>query len=180
MTTESQALINELNDLINKPGGGQAIRFVLNGLGSVPAVGGIIAGAGNLWGEKEQQKFNEKITELASTTSESIRYIQQHLASQLQDTTKAHMSLLLGEVTGVELPSTSPEDGNWGIRVMLNSETIRELKVFERQGWLKLISNGCTATMGSGNVAGGCIEDKKSPWGIGSGFYLTVENSYYL
>lgn len=175
MCTDNQRLIDELKSLIDKPGGKQAARFVLNSMGSIPGIGGVIAGAGNLTGEMEQQDFNEKITEWASSTNESIEHILVHLASQLQEPTKAHMSLLLAEVLGAELP----ENGPFQIRLMLNPETIRELKVYEKKGWLNLTSNGCNAPMGSGNIAGGCVEEKKNPWGMGSGFNLVIDDSYY-
>ncbi len=63
MDKEKEELIQSLKEIINKPGGKQAVRFALNTFGAIPFVGGVIAASGNLWGEKEQQDFNEKITE---------------------------------------------------------------------------------------------------------------------
>ena len=62
---EKEELIQQLTEMINKPGGKQAVRFVLNSLGAIPFVGGAISGAASAWGEKEQQEFNVKITEWA-------------------------------------------------------------------------------------------------------------------
>lgn len=65
MSDEKDKLIQKMNGLIEQPGGQQAVRFLLNTLGSVPIVGGAIAGTGQLWGEKEQQRLNETIAEWA-------------------------------------------------------------------------------------------------------------------
>ncbi|MFB9146618.1 hypothetical protein ACFFU2_08820 [Halomonas alkalicola] len=46
-------LIDELNKIIEKPSGKQAVRYLLNAMGGIPFVGGAIAGVGSAWGEKE-------------------------------------------------------------------------------------------------------------------------------
>ncbi len=179
MKNESEELLNKLNELNNKPGGKRAVRLALNTLGSVPLFGGFIAGLGSNWGEKEQHEFNKKITELASNANSSIEQIMTHLASQLKEPTKAHMALLLGEITEVELPDSPPESNNWNIPLILNGETVQELKIYEDKGWLTLNNNGNVTNMGAGNLMGNSIEDKKRPWGMGNGFNLIISNSYY-
>jgi len=177
MQDEKQELINELNKLTEKPGGKQAIRFVLNALGSLPLIGGAIAGTGNAWGEKEQQKFNEKITDWASKTDIDLSKVLSHLADQMREPTEAHMSLLIGEVTGLDLQSDStPRD----FSLILNGETVRDFEPFINKGWITLRSNGNMANMGSGNRIGNSIEDKKRPWGMGNCFILSIKPAYFL
>ena len=61
MDEEKNKLIRQLTEMLDKPGGKQAARFALNSMGAIPFVGGILAGAGDLWGEREQQKFNKNV-----------------------------------------------------------------------------------------------------------------------
>ncbi|HEY8939438.1 MAG TPA: hypothetical protein VIM59_04585 [Cellvibrio sp.] len=180
MTDDNQKLVIELNELMNRPGGKQAARFILNALGgAIPFAGGFISGAVSIWGEKEQQVFNEKITAWASNTNENLAQIWSHLASQLREPTKAHMTLLLGEVIRIELPDKPPESGEWKISLILHGQTVEELKMFESKGWIRLQSNGNMTNMGAGNKIGNSIEDQKRPWGMGNGFVLIISNEFY-
>tara|TARA_B100000508_G_scaffold139601_1_gene138321 strand:- start:1935 stop:2474 length:540 start_codon:yes stop_codon:yes gene_type:complete len=176
---EEKELIEQLNEMLQKPGGKQAARFVLNALGAIPGVGGVIAASGNVWGEKEQQKFNEKITEWASQADTDMQKVLELLDSQLREPTKANLSLLLGEVLNAELPDEYPEQGNLQVATILHGETLGEFKPYEQKGWISIAPNGNMTNMGANNRIGNSIEDKKRPWGMGNGFVITFNKSLY-
>jgi hypothetical protein len=179
MSNEKDELITQLSEMINKPGGKQAARFVLNSLGAIPFVGGAIAGTGSLWGEKEQQYFNEKITEWATNTNSDLAKVLIALEAQLKEPTKSNLALLLGEVFAVELPSEYPPNGFLQLSTILHAETLSEFKPYEKIGWISIASNGNVTIMGANNKLGNSIEDKKRPWGMGSGFRITFNKSLY-
>jgi hypothetical protein len=176
---EKEELIQQLTEIINKPGGKQAARFALNTLGAIPIVGGAIAATGNLWGEKEQQNFNEKITEWASQSNFDLDKVMKVLESELREPSKANLSLLLGEVLNAELPSCYPKEGNLQVATILNGETLNEFKAYEKKGWITITPNGSVTNMGANNRNGNSIEDKKRPWGMGNGFVITFNKSIY-
>ena len=176
---EKEELIQQLTEIIKKPGGKQAARFALNALGAIPIVGGAIAASGNIWGEKEQQNFNEKITEWASQSNFDLDKMMKVLESELREPTKANLALLLGEVLNAELPSEYPNEGNLQIATILNGETLSEFKQYEKKGWITITSNGNMTNMGSNNRIGNSIEDKKRPWGMGNGFVITFNETIY-
>lgn len=176
---EKEELIKQLTEIISKPGGKQAARFVLNTLGFTPIVGSVIAAIGNVWGEKEQQKFNEKITEWASQANLDLDRVMKVLDSELREPTKANLSLLLGEVLNAELPPEYPTDGNLQVATILNGETLSEFQPYETKGWISINSNGNVTNMGANNRIGNSIEDKKRPWGMGNGYVITFNKSIY-
>lgn len=166
--------------MIKKSGSEQALRYSLYSVGgAIPVVGGLVSGAGSILGEKKQQKINEKITEWASNNNEDVKQLRAQLATQLQEPTKAHMVLLLAEVTNQEPPDTPSETEEWNIPLILHGETHNELRAYETQGWLTLKPNGNVTNMGAGNRIGSSIEDNKRPWGMGNGYILTISNSFY-
>ncbi len=171
MTDNQEELVRQLNLLLEKPGGRQAIRFVLNAMGGIPFVGGAIAASGAMWSEKEQQNFNQKITEWVTQTEQDLGRVIELLADQLHEPTKAHLVILIGEVTGVD---TSEQLLPVQIPVILNGETISEFQPFVSRGWITLTPNHNVTNMGAGNRIGNSIEDRKRPWGMGNGFILTV------
>ncbi|SFU73662.1 hypothetical protein [Halomonas korlensis] len=173
---EEELLIDELNKIIEKPGGKQAVKYLLNAMGGIPFVGGAIAGVGSTWGEKEQQKFNETITEWASQADTDIAKLLEVLGDQLREPTKAHLAILIGEITGLDISSVSEEAH---IPVILNGETVSELQPYMQNGWVSLRSNGNVTNMGAGNRIGNSIEDRKRPWGMGNGFILTISRLYF-
>jgi hypothetical protein len=173
---ETDHLIDELNKISQKPSGKQALRFFLNTLGGVPIVGGAIAGVGSTWGEIEQQEFNEKVVEWASKSEERIKSIISALDEQLEAHTKTHMSLLIGEITGLDISRASAETH---IPVILNEGTISDLHDYIPKGWISLLPNGSSMNLGSGNRIGNLIEDKKRPWGTGHGFTLTILEMFF-
>ncbi len=162
--------------IIHKPGGKQAARFVLSALGAIPFVGGAIAGISGVWGEKEQQHFNEKIVEWAAKTDSDLGKILVLLSDQLREPTKAHMALLIGEITGVDIEN---QPAPVKIPMILNGETVNELQPYIQKGWMSLRSNGNCTNLGAGNKIGNSIEDRKRPWGMGNGFVLTVSPDYF-
>ncbi len=179
MDNEKDELIRQLTEMINKPGGKQAARFVLNSLGAIPFVGGAIAATGNIWGEKEQQNFNGKVTEWATKTNVDLTKVLKVLESELREPTKANLSLLLGEILNAELPSEYPTEGQLQVATILNGESLGEFKPYEKMGWITITSNGILTNMGAGNKIGNSIEDKKRPWGMGSGFVITFHKTLY-
>jgi hypothetical protein len=179
MDTEKEELIQQLTEMISKPGGKQAARFLLNSLGAIPFVGGVFAASGNIWGEKEQHKFNDKITEWASKANVDLGKVLKVLESELREPTKSNLSLILGEVLGGELPPSYPETGGLQVATILHGETLAELKPYEKLGWITIKSNGNMTNMGAGNRIGNSIEDKKRPWGFGYGYIITFHKSLY-
>jgi hypothetical protein len=140
MDNEKEELIQQLTKMINKPGGKQAARFVLNSLGAIPYVGGVIAASGNIWGEKEQQNFNEKITEWANKANIDLGKVLKVLELELREPTKANLSLLLGEVLNAELPPQYPNEGELQVATILHGETLSEFKPYEKKGWITINS----------------------------------------
>jgi hypothetical protein len=179
MDNDKDELIRQLTEMINKPGGKQAARFILNSLGAIPIVGGAIAATGNIWGEKEQQNFNGKITEWATNTNVDLAKVLKILESELRELTKSNLALLLGEVLGAELPTKYPNEGTLQVATILNGETLSEFKPYEKTGWITITSNGNMTNMGANNKIGNSIEDKKRPWGFGSGYVITFNKSLY-
>ena len=135
-----------------------------------------MAGAGGVWGEKKQQHFNEKIVEWAAEADSDLEKILALLSDQLTEYTQAHMALLIGEITGIDIENqTSPIQ----IPVILNGETVGELQPYIERKWMSLQSKGNVMNMGAGNRIGNSIEDKKRPWGMGNGFILSVSSHYF-
>ena len=179
MSNEKDKIINQLTKMINKPGGKQAARFILNSLGAMPIVGGAIAATGNIWGEREQQNFNEKITEWASIANADLSKVLMVFESQQREPTKSNLALLLGEVLNVELPPNYPTEGTLQVATILHGETLLEFKPYEEMGWITITSNGNLTNMGANNRIGNSIEDKKRPWGMGNGFVITFNKTLY-
>ena len=179
MEKEKDELIQQLSEMINKPGGKQAVRFVLNTLGAIPMVGGAISGTASVWGEKEQQKFNEKVTEWATQTNIDMDKVLKVLESELREPTKSNLALLLGEALNAELPSQYPDEGTLQVNTILHGETLTEFKAFEKMGWITITPTGGMTNMGANNIIGDSIEDRKRPWGFGNGYSITFNKSLY-
>jgi hypothetical protein len=79
----------------------------------------------------------------------------------------------------LELPFLIQENTFVEANTILNPETFIEFKRFEKTGWLRIIPTGNTTNMGGGNSFGNTIEDKKRPWGMGSGFIIRIDSSIY-
>jgi hypothetical protein len=63
--------------------------------------------------------------------------------------------------------------------VILNDGTVNEFGPYIEKGWMKLASNGNMMTLGAGNRIGNSLEDQKRPYGMGSGFVLSIDESYF-
>ncbi|WGH76610.1 hypothetical protein P8625_05475 [Tenacibaculum tangerinum] len=176
---EKEEIIEKLNEMLIKPGGKQAARFILNSLGAIPIVGGTIAASGNLWSEKEQQNFNEKLVEWIEQSNVDLNKILKVLESELREPTKANLSLLFGEALGLEIPFMIKSGTAYEVSTTLHPQTLAEFEKFESTGWITIISNGNMTNMGAGNSFGNSIEDKKRPRGMGNGFIIRLNESYY-
>jgi len=176
MKNEKDQIIQRLNDLIQKPGGHQAARFLLNVMGAIPFVGGVIAGAGAAWGEKEQQLFNKQITLWVNQTDSDLKKVIKVLEDELREPTKASMSLLVGEVFGIDLAQYGRDIS---FQAILNGKTRTEFSPFVERGWIQFQNNGNVTNMGAGNRVSNSIEDRKRPWGMGNGFNVYITPKYF-
>lgn len=179
MNDDKDELVNKIVELNQKPGGKHAVRFILNALGSIPFAGGAIAGGGQLWAEKEQQKFNDSLAEWASKTNTDLRYIIENIDKILQKPTKAKLSLLIGEIVGDELARSFLSEPNQFLPIALNSQTLSELEPFIEKSWVTIQPTFSTVQMGSGNRVGNNIEELKRPYGFGSTFNVKINQSYF-
>ena len=164
----------QLDDLLAKPGGKQALRFAINALGgAVPLVGGAVSGAGSFWAEREQGQTSGKFLEWAQLADEEIARLSEAVSRLLAEPSPSSMALLLGEVLGEGVSSQLLPAGGQ-VAVVLNPITVAELEPFISRGWLGLKSTGSLCSMGANNRVGNHIEELKRPYGMGSGFMLVV------
>ena len=173
--TEREKALAILKATSDKPGGKQALRFMLNALGSIPIAGGVIAGAGSLWSERKQNETNQCIIDWASLADSDIQRLFELLGQLLSKPTYASLALLMGEIFGdkiaTELLTQIPSE----IPVILNSTTVSELEPYIAQQWISLHSTGSVCQMGAGNRIGNYVEELKRPYGLGNGFVLRMK-----
>ena len=160
--------LEKIYELQSKPGGNQAIRYALNALGSVPLAGGLIAGAGNLWGEKEQQAINKELENWANLADEQLNQLVSLIELLQNKPSATAFALLIPSIIG-----RTPKEGE-SIPVVLNPATVEELQPYVQKEWLSLKSTGSICTMGCGSRVGNHIEELKRPWGMGNGFIMTI------
>ncbi len=67
----------ELNRVLKSNRGPGVARFALAALGSIPFVGGAIAGIGGYWSEKEQQEINKVFQAWLRLQEEELKQIGQ-------------------------------------------------------------------------------------------------------
>ena len=170
--SERERKLKELESAFNKPGGAQALRFVLSTLGIVPIAGGAISGAGALWAEKEQVTSNNLFLDWAQLADSEISQISETLRRLTAEPSKASMALLLGEILGSD--SYSVLLANSHIPVILHPSTTAELEPYISKRWLQLTSTGSSCAMGAHNRIGDHVEELKRPFGTGSGFTLSI------
>ncbi len=178
MSKEKETLIVKMNQIIDKPGGKRAAIFILNALGVIPAVGGLFSVSAGFWSEKEQQNFNKLLTEWASQTDSDSNDVLVKINSLLQTPTKPKMALLFGEIIGNEKAEIFLEKRGNQIPLVLHDQTINELQPFIDKGWLSIQTTGSMSKMGAGNQVGNHIEELKRPYGMGSGFVLTLNETF--
>ncbi len=176
---EREEIISQLTEMLKKPGGKQAARFILNSLGAIPFVGGAISASGNLLSETDQQIFNEKFVEWIEYTNADLEKVLNLLQLELKEPNKANLSLLLGEVLGVEIPFMIQVGNVLEVSAILNPQTLSEFEQYQNAGWITITSNGNTMILGTGNKIVNSIEDKKRPWGIGNGFVIGINESLW-
>jgi hypothetical protein len=167
--------LSELGALLEKPGGKQALRFAINAIGgAVPIAGGAIAGVGSFWAECEQSESSGKFLDWALLADAEIARLSESVARLLAEPSRASMSLLLGEILGDSITSQliAPEGSQ--VEVVLNPSTVAELEPYLSKTWLTLRSTGAVCSMGANNRVGSHIEEMKRPYGLGSGFVLSV------
>ena len=166
--------LNELNALLERPGGKQALRFAINAIGgAVPFAGGAIAGIGNLWAEREQGQASGKFFEWAQLADGEIARLSEVVTRLLAEPSQSSMALLLGEVLGDSVSSQMLGAGAQ-VEVVLNPSTVAELEPYISRKWLTLRPTGSVCSMGANNRVGNHIEELKRPYGLGSGFALSV------
>ena len=175
--TEREQALATIEATLSKPGGKQAVRFILNTLGSVPLVGGAIAGAGALHGECEQQEVNQSLLHWASLADSDIKNISATLGELLKKPTQASLSLLIGEIFGDNIAEKLLSIRGAEIPAILNPTTVADLEPYIERGWVSLRSTGSVCQMGSGNRVGNHVEELKRPYGLGSGFVLSIKVS---
>lgn len=172
---EREKALATLQETIEKPGGNQAIRLILNAVtGITPWVGGVISGGGALWAEREQSATNASFLELAKLTNAEIENISEQLRSLLKTPSHASLSLLLGEVFGDEIATELLQKQPVSIPVMLNPGTISEFEPYISNKWVSLQPTGSACLMGAMNRGGNHLEELKRPYGLGNGFVLRV------
>ena len=89
------------------------------------------------------------------------------------------MTLLVGEIIGNDNAVKFLSKRGNQILVILNGQTVNELQPFIDKGWISIKSTSAVCSMGAGNRVGNYFEELKRPYGMGSGFVLTVNNSYF-
>ena len=94
--------------------------------------------------------------------------------SELQEPTKANLSLLFGEALGLEIPFMIKSGTAYEVSTVLHPQTLAEFEKFESIGWITITSNGSMTNMGAGNSFGNSIEDKKRPRGMGNGYIIRL------
>ena len=155
----------QLEALLAKPGGKQALRFAINAIGGVvPFAGGAISGVGSLWAEREQGRSSGRFLAWAQLADAEIARLSQGVSRLLAEPSPSSMSLLLGEVLGDRIASQLLPAGGQ-VEVVLNPSTVAELEPYLSRKWLSLRSTGSVCSMGANNRVGNHIEElKRSAW----------------
>lgn len=170
--SERERKLGELKSALNKPGGDQALRFVLNILSAVPIVGGTISGTGALWAEKQQAASNNLLLDWAQLADSEIAQISDTLRRLLAEPSKASMALLLGEILGSDSYATFL--GSYSVPIILHPSTTTDLEPYTSRQWLHLAPTGAICAMGANNRIGNHVEELKRPYGLGNGFILSM------
>mgnify|MGYP006427550359 CR=1 FL=1 len=173
---ERQKIISHLEEISMLPGGKQAISFLLNAAGSIPVVGGAIAGASNHQGAKEQNQVNENLVAWAKLADSELSLISKKLNEILAEPTKASLALLIGEIMDEPFASHVLNKGTQKVSIVLNPATIEELQPYIKKGWIDLKNTGSVCSMGVNNSVGNQVEDKQRPYGMGNCFIMSVSD----
>lgn len=170
--------IKLMKDMIEKPGGGQALRLFLHSASSfIPGLSGLAAGTISLQAEKEQQDFNNIVSEWSKLADDEISLISSKLKELTREPSEASLALLLGQVVGDQVSTYLFQHEGASVPVMLNPSTIAELEPYIERGYIDIKSTGSICSMGAGNKVGNHIEDLKRPYGQGNGFIIRCISS---
>lgn len=169
-----ESILLRLRELMNKPGGRQALRFLLNSAGSIPLIGGGIAGVSAILSEREQAEINEAFVDWADVATTEAADLRYRLEQIWKEPTEASLALLLGEIFGDETGSRLIEISPSEIGVFLNPATVAELAPYVGKGWIQLVPTGSVSTMGAHNTIGDYVEELRNPYGMGNSFILKL------
>lgn len=166
--------LTQLNTLLAKPGGKQALRFAINSIGgAVPFAGGAISAGVSIWAEREQGQANDQFVTWAQLADAEIDCLSKAVSRLVVEPSHTSMALLLGEVLGDCVASQLLSEDIY-VEVVLNPSTTADLEPYLAKNWLALKSTGAVCSMGANNRVGNHIEELKRPYGLGNGFLLAV------
>lgn len=100
------------------------------------------------------------------------------LSAQLREVTKSNLSKIMGEYLGVKRPEKYDERGMC-LNTISHGETLEEFKPYEEKGWITIEPTYNMVTMGCNNMSGMFLEDKKRPFGLGYGYLICINKSFY-
>lgn len=163
---ENKEIIATLKEMSKGERGRMGIRFFFNSLGCwVPFVSAATA----MWGEDEQRRFNDLISELSTGMFEKIEELSELIAEFKQDITPEALFAILKKmfdedtfnriVRGEEVP------------IMISNISLNQLLPFKDK-LIFLNSTHASANMGAGCRAGNHIEEILNPFGMGMGFVI--------
>jgi hypothetical protein len=162
--------LTRIQELLSRPGGKQAIRYLLNAAGAIRFAGGAIAGIGSAWSEKEQQAVNQEFKAWADLADDQLNQLGKLIEELQNKPSAAAFAILISEILG-----NTPAAGE-SIPVVLNPASREELQPYVVKGWLHLESTGSVCSMGTRCRIGNHVEERKRPWGMGNGFVLTISS----
>lgn len=178
---EAKRVAEEAIDSINKPAIASAINTalaVLSGAMSFEPLTGIslatTSAAKGYLDDRSQTIVNAAIAKIALDNQTDVETIKKKLGALLIEPTKPALIYLVAQITGVEIGASADQIK---LSVILNSSTIEELSPFIENEWIILEPNGNFMSLGCGNSINGAIEDKKRPYGMGSGFFMTIKGA---
>ncbi|WP_024590486.1 MULTISPECIES: hypothetical protein [unclassified Pseudoalteromonas] len=173
--SEREKNLKLLNDMSEKPGGGQALRVALHSASSlIPGLSGLAAGTISLQAEKEQQAFNDTIVGWSNLADDELSSISSKLRELTKEPSEASLALLLGQILGDQLSISLFQNEGASVPVILNANTVAELEPYIERNFIKIEPTGSICSMGAGNRVGNHIEELKRPYGQGSGFIVSV------
>ena len=120
-----------------------------------------------------------KVTSINQQGGITANEVHIHEIEKKPELTRENLDFLFQEALNINLPQSYPSDGKVNVSTILHNETLLEFKRYEEKGWLDIQSTGSVSTMGVNNRIGNSIEDKKRPWGMGSGFVISLNRSIY-
>lgn len=129
--------------------------------------------------DEDNSTILNRVTSINQQGGITANEVHIHEKAKEPELTKENLDLLFQEVLNLKLPKEYPDEGNLQVSTILHGETLSEFKLYEKKGWLTIRSNGNLTNMGANNRIGNSIEDKKRPWGLGSGYIITLNKAIY-